>query len=55
MNERLDITKVVNEYLCHSCGACHVACPKDCISSRFYRSCEKKIKKGTRDVDSIVF
>lgn len=32
MNERLDITKVVNEYLCHSCGACHVACPKDCIS-----------------------
>lgn len=31
MNSKLDITQVVDNYLCHSCGSCFSACGHDCI------------------------
>lgn len=32
MSKKLDITQVVDEYLCHSCGACFASCGHDSIS-----------------------
>lgn len=32
MNKKLDITQVVDEHLCHSCGACFASCGHDSIS-----------------------
>jgi coenzyme F420 hydrogenase subunit beta len=32
MSKRRDITEVVNNMLCHSCGSCFAACGHDCIT-----------------------